>query len=135
MPFEIEFEKDTAILKMNTNDENSFGLSDLEKFNHSLKNLEEKMDFNSLIITGNRDIFSNGLNITALSKEPVTNIHHFFSLFYENLKMLYYFKTPTIASLSGHTLGYGCMIALMCDFRIASQKKFRIGLPRHSDSS
>jgi enoyl-CoA hydratase len=36
---------------------------------------------------------------------------------------------PTIAEIGGHALGGGCELSLVCDFRVMSRGKGRIGLP------
>lgn len=72
-------------------------------------------------------VFSQGLNLAQLAK--LDDIDGFLSLFYNNLRRLYCFPFPTIAAVSGHAIGYGCMLALMCDYRLVVDGGARIGLP------
>jgi enoyl-CoA hydratase len=87
-----------------------------------IEEIKNDNELGAIIITGNKDAFCAGADITEVSaiKTPVdahrfvTNVHALFGKI-ENL------EKPIIAAISGLALGGGCELSLACDIRIAAE--------------
>ncbi|MBM9547225.1 enoyl-CoA hydratase/isomerase family protein [Leptospira sp. 201903074] len=127
----ISFEEvdGTGFIRLGINDKNSFSN---ESFLALKKAIQSAKESNSKVIVLKSDSpgsFSLGLDLTTVSTMDMSkDLASFLSLFYENLKGLYTLPVPTIAEISGHALGYGAMLALVCDYRFVTED-IRFGLP------
>lgn len=127
----ISFEEvdGTGFIRLGINDKNSFSN---ESFLALKKAIQSAKESNSKVIVLKSDSpgsFSLGLDLTTVSTMDMSkDLAPFLSLFYENLKGLYTLPVPTIAEISGHALGYGAMLALVCDYRFVTED-IRFGLP------
>ncbi|TGM51541.1 enoyl-CoA hydratase/isomerase family protein [Leptospira vanthielii] len=127
----ISFEEvdGTGFIRLGINDKNSFSN---ESFLALKKAIQSAKESNSKVIVLKSDspgTFSLGLDLTTVSTMDMSkDLAPFLNLFYENLKGLYTLPVPTIAEISGHALGYGAMLALVCDYRFVTED-IRFGLP------
>ncbi|MCB1303019.1 MAG: enoyl-CoA hydratase/isomerase family protein [Leptospiraceae bacterium] len=130
----IEFSADETIkagvIRLSINDQNSFDTNSLQELGRAIASAKvaaESGAIKSLVIESERTgVFSQGMNLAELSGEGLSGL---LQSFYANLEDLYYFPLPVIAKVSGHAIGYGCMLALMADYRIVTAASARIGLP------
>ncbi|GAU75620.1 enoyl-CoA hydratase-related protein [Fusibacter sp. 3D3] len=75
-----------------------------------------------LIITGEGDIFADGVELSEMIE-----MHSRRSLIFGDVRTAAFrsiekMRKPTIAAINGLTLGSGCELALCCDMRIANEK-------------
>ena len=86
-------------------------------------------DSKAIIILGNDQVFSAGLNLkdltAATTKEEVGEI---FSSLSNLLQSIRKFPGPVISVISGHAIAGGCLLALASDYRIGMFGKQRMGL-------
>jgi enoyl-CoA hydratase/carnithine racemase len=86
-------------------------------------------DSKAIIILGNDQVFSAGLNLkdltAASTKEEVGEI---FSSLSNLLQSIRKFPGPVISVISGHAIAGGCLLALASDYRIGMFGKQRMGL-------
>lgn len=83
-----------------------------------------------LLLTGQGRAFSAGLDLKALVKMSVDD----FGAFLEDLEALgrelFLHPAPTIASINGHCVAGGYLLAACCEYRIApAEDRVRFGLP------
>ncbi|PJZ45288.1 enoyl-CoA hydratase/isomerase family protein [Leptospira brenneri] len=127
----ISFEQIDGIgfIRLGINDKNSFSS---ESFLELKKAIQAAKESNSKAIVLKSDspgTFSLGLDLATVCKMDMSkDLVPFLNLFFENLKELYTIPVPTIAEISGHALGYGAMLALVCDYRYVTED-IRFGLP------
>ncbi len=135
--YKINYIESIACLSIDTNEDNSFHLEAFEAFDKILDQFYldyEAGKITALIIRSNRpNVFSQGLNLAELSKkDPQTHrkeLEAFIGYFYSILKKIHFFPAPVICEINAHCMGYGCMIAIVSDFRVMVDKGARIGLP------
>lgn len=82
----------------------------------------------ALILTGRPGMFSGGLDVPALIDCKRPEIEGFWQQFFLLMCRLASCPVPVIAALSGHAPAGGAVLALQCDYRIAAEGNFKIGL-------
>lgn len=81
-----------------------------------------------VVLSGNEKAFVAGADIDQMSKATIGDAYDLTDLTMRVQNRLADLPKPTIAAISGYTLGGGCEIALCCDFRVASDTAL-FGLP------
>lgn len=81
----------------------------------------------AIVITGSDKAFAAGADIKEIKDKSFSEIYaeNFITAYWEVIAKA---RKPTIAAVSGHVIGGGCELALMCDIIIASQAA-RFSLP------
>jgi len=74
-------------------------------------------------------MFMAGADLKYFKELKEESLNQYVNTIQDTLNRIEMLSKPTIAVLSGHTLGGGCELALCCDFRYMSETKARIGLP------
>jgi enoyl-CoA hydratase/carnithine racemase len=102
----------------------------LDAISCTLRELAESDRARCLILTGAGGMFSAGYDIGEIPDEEFEHraeqlVAHPFT---EAIDALEAFPHPTLAVLSGHTIGGGLELALACDLRVAKQD-IRLGMP------
>ena len=105
---------------------NALDLAMLDAIATELPTLEVRC----LVLTGSEGMFSAGYDIGGIPDEVFADqaerlVAHPFAAAIEALEA---FPYPTVAALSGHTIGGGLEIALSCDLRVAADG-IRLGMP------
>lgn len=82
-----------------------------------------------LLVTGAGDAFSAGLDLKEVHAAGLEEMREFLVLLTEVLTRLFHHPAPTVAAVNGHAIAGGCIVALVCDHRIATTNpRARLGL-------
>ncbi|RID92480.1 enoyl-CoA hydratase [Gemmobacter lutimaris] len=89
--------------------------------------LDADPEIGAIVITGSERAFAAGADIKELKDKTFAEVYEeqLITATWEGLMRV---RKPTIAAVSGHAIGGGCEIALMCDILIASETA-RFALP------
>src|SRR5438093_10194366 len=82
-----------------------------------------------LVRSANERFFSAGADINVFAKGDLDVENEFVVCANEAMGKLETVPKVVVAAINGHRLGGGLEIALCCDFRIAAEGAYRIGLP------
>ncbi|MEZ4316783.1 MAG: enoyl-CoA hydratase/isomerase family protein [Myxococcota bacterium] len=82
-----------------------------------------------LLLTGAGDAFSAGLDLKEVHAADTDGMKRFLVLLTDLVAALHHHPGPTVAAVNGHAIAGGCLLALVCDVRIATtEARARIGL-------
>lgn len=82
----------------------------------------------AIILTGNGNFFSFGLDIPEFLNYSKPEFKRFVSKFADLYTYIFTFPKPVIAALNGHTIAGGFMLATACDYRVMIEGKSRMSL-------
>jgi len=82
----------------------------------------------AVILAGRPGMFSGGLDVPEMLGLDRPGVEAVWQSFFDLTRRLASSPVPVIAALSGHAPAGGAVLALHCDYRIAAQGKFRMGL-------
>lgn len=80
------------------------------------------------VLTGTGRFFSVGLALPALVGLARPELRLFMNRFDDTMGRLFTCPKPVVAAVNGHAIAGGCVIALQCDVRLATDADVRIGL-------
>lgn len=82
-----------------------------------------------VLLTGAGDAFSAGLDLKQVASLDDEGMTAFLRLLERCVSALYLYPGPTVALVNGHAIAGGCVLALACDVRVATDDaRARIGL-------
>ncbi len=73
-------------------------------------------------------VFCPGLDLKELDGMPRERLRQVMRRFNGLIRQVVVYPGPTVAALSGHTIGGGCLLALACDRRVMARSGARLGL-------
>src|SRR6185295_2960432 len=81
------------------------------------------------VLTGYERYFSGGLALTHIIDYDIVAMRGFIEQFSRAMARVFACGKPIVAAVNGHAIAGGCVLALMCDWRIAvDDAAIRIGL-------
>jgi len=100
----------------------------VEELTERLNELLKNPDVKSVILTGTGKFFTFGFDIPEFLSYPKNDFIRYLTKFTDLYRLIFTYPKPVIASLNGHTIAGGCMLAIACDYRIMVSGKARISL-------
>jgi enoyl-CoA hydratase len=82
----------------------------------------------ALVITGAGKAFSAGLDLKVVPRYSREQQREMVSTINATMAALYRMARPTVAALNGHAMAGGLVLALACDYRIATTTPCKLGL-------
>jgi enoyl-CoA hydratase len=93
----------------------------IKELNEALGDMNASDDTSVIILTGSEKAFAAGADIKEMA--PLTFSEAYTTSFIESWSLLTtQIKKPIIAAVSGHALGGGCELAMMCDLIYCTEK-------------
>lgn len=128
----IDYTKDDrlGIIAINKPPANSYDIHFFEKFIKILDDIEKDSDIAVVLIKSDiPKFFCAGADIKVFSQNTPEQNRQMVVMANKAAKKIAKSPKIVIAFLNGHTLGGGLELAMACDIRISSNKKFLLGLP------
>lgn len=137
--FKERIEDDILIFTLSHGKDNSITKEFYVRMRQILDDLNSKPSPKGMIITGEGRFFSSGFNLPMfLAFKDAPEVAAFFRDHEEPVLMdLFMCRKPVIAALNGHTVANGLILAMACDYRVATpnpkakygMSEIKIGLP------
>lgn len=122
----IESHGKVALVRMDHKVTNAIGHEMITALEEAMREVNEK--FLGMVLAGGSKFFSIGLDLPQLLKLNRADMTEFWMRF-ENLVLdLYTLPMPTVAAIHGHSPAGGLILALACDYRLASNERKVLGL-------
>lgn len=125
-PVIIETCDDVGVIRLNNGVVNAISMEVVEKLSGALKSV--LCQFKGLVLGGGEKFFSLGFNIPELLELGRADMSAFFMRFNQMVLDLYSVPIPTACAMKGHAIAGGAILALACDYRVASSERSLIGL-------
>src|SRR5436309_4222061 len=128
----VRFEKQDAIghIILDRPPANSYDRAFMEELDAAIESARSDDAVRSIVVrSASEKFFSAGADVSVFAKSDLDTQNAF--VVCANEAMTKFESTPKviIAAINGHCLGGGLEIALCCDFRIAAEGTYKIGLP------
>jgi len=117
-----------AVLTLDRGRSNPINLEMIAELTAAIKDLEQNDDVAGVILTGKENFFSSGVDLIEVYDYDEQKIKQFWVDLLNLQAVLFSFKKPLVAAISGHSPAGGCVLAICCDYRVMAQEKFIIGL-------
>ncbi|HMF23210.1 MAG TPA: enoyl-CoA hydratase/isomerase family protein [Pseudolabrys sp.] len=87
-----------------------------------------KSDVRAVVLTGQGQIFSAGVNLKRISEGGADYIRQFLPALHRLYDAVFFHPKPLIAAINGHAIAGGCVLACCADRRIMARDSGRIGV-------
>lgn len=81
-----------------------------------------------LILSGREGMFCAGIDVKELLDCDRASMSRFWALFFDAARALLTCPIPVVAAVTGHSPAGGTVLAINCDYRVAAEGRFKIGL-------
>jgi enoyl-CoA hydratase/carnithine racemase len=128
----VRFEKQDSIghVVLDRPPANSYDKSFMDELDAAIEEARRDDAVKAILLrSANEKFFSAGADVSVFAKSGLDEQNAF--VVCANEAMAKFESTPkvVVAAISGHCLGGGLEMALCCDFRIAAEGSYRVGLP------
>ena len=130
MAVRLEKQDSVGRIELDRPPANSYDRSFLDELDSAIEDARRDASVKAIVVrSANERFFSAGADISVFAKGNLDAQSAF--VVCANDAMGKFESTPkvVVAAINGHCLGGGLEIALCCDFRIAAEGSYRIGLP------
>ena len=132
MSWKIEKAGQVAIVHMNSNPMNVMNEGFFDDLEEAFRTLESVYPKSPVVLASSERAFSAGLDIeyhfSLFTTADERSIWRWYERFKGALLRVFTYEMPVIASVSGHAIAGGLILALCCDYRICVDSGARFGL-------
>jgi len=125
--FELETHDRVGLLRINAGKANAMSPQFIASLIDAMAELKQDPPA-SLVITGTGRALSAGLALPMVIDLNRDDMRTFMQGFGRAMEAVLTFPTPTVAAINGHAIAGGCVLAVMCDYRVMVDADARIGL-------
>ena len=100
----------------------------ISELREAFAGLEQDNNCRAVVLTGAGKFFSFGFDIPHFMDYSEEKFAEFLRQFTDFYKYLYSYPKPVVASINGHAIAGGCILALACDYRTMVTGKAKIAL-------
>jgi enoyl-CoA hydratase len=119
---------DIAVLRLEGGKANAMTPDLLDTLEHMIDAFE-RSPAAAAVLTGYDRYFSGGLALTHIIDFGLVEMRNFIEHFSRTMTRVFACEKPIVAAINGHAVAGGCVLALMCDWRISvDDPAVRIGL-------
>lgn len=115
------------VLQLDRAPVNALNAELIAELNAAILSAEQDDSVRVLVLTGAPGVFSAGLDVREMMREPAA-VNAIVRAFFGLQKTLACGRKPVIAAISGHCPAGGTVLSLLCDQRLMADGDFRIGL-------
>ena len=126
--FDVSQRGDIAVLQMSYGKANAIDLEFCRGIEEQLEEIR-KSSAKALVLTGEGNIFSAGLNLVRVLEEGSEYRQALVPALSTAFEKLFFFPKPVVVAVNGHAIAGGCLMACTGDHRIMSKGRGRIGIP------
>jgi enoyl-CoA hydratase/carnithine racemase len=129
MTIDLTMEDGVALITLNRGTANAYDMPMLKELIGAVQRVRHDPAIRLAVIrSALPKFFCAGADISTLQGAEPAGFANFLTVAHESVDMIT--RTPKlfIAAIAGHCIGGGLEIALACDFRFASEGKYRLGL-------
>ncbi len=124
----IEIQNATAVLRMDLGKVNAMSLEFVDEMNKSLAVFAADGKVRAVILAGNPQVFSAGIDLKRLVSESPDYLEVFLPRLSQLFEAALNFPKPLVTAITGHAVAGGCVVACTGDYRVISHNA-RIGIP------
>jgi enoyl-CoA hydratase/carnithine racemase len=117
-----------GIATLNRPRANAIGVQMVHDLTEVLRRAEAHPETRALMLTGAPGMFSAGLDVPELVQLDRAGMTAFWKAFNHLLIQLYTSDLMIVSAISGHSPAGGCVLAIMTDYRIMAEGRYKIGL-------
>ncbi len=125
---DVSQDKEIAIVTLSRGKVNALNEVMVEEINRCFKDIEKDESVKAIILTGQGKFFSFGFDIPEFLSYSRESFIKYLTKFVDLYRYIFLFPKPVVASLNGHVVAGGCMLATACDYRIMISEKAKISL-------
>lgn len=126
-PYRIEWHGEVAEVRLACGKANALNARSLAAIARALDEAE-RARARGLVLTGYDRFFSAGLDLVGLYELDRPAMDAFMREFDRVMLRVFAYPRPVVAAVGGHAVAGGCILALACDARVATDRGIRIGL-------
>ena len=100
----------------------------VEEIHATFKDVQSDRAVKAAILTGQGKFFCFGFDIPEFMSYSKEDFMRYLAKVVDLYAYLFMYPKPVVAALNGHATAGGCVLAIVCDYRIMARGKARIGL-------
>jgi len=125
---EITFQDNISTITLTRDKVHAFNEEMVEHLTGRFNELCNDQKTNAVILTGEGNFFSFGLDVPELYNYSKNDFINFLGKFAELYTLIFTFPKPVIVAVNGHAIAGGCMLVTASDYRIMVSGKAKISL-------
>jgi enoyl-CoA hydratase len=125
---DIETSDSVAIVRVRAGRANAMSAALLKELEATFADVGARKDIRSVVLTGEGSAFSAGLALPELIQLDRAGMRDFIAAFERAMQRVLTHPRAVVAAINGHAIAGGCVLALMCDVRIAALGTAKVGL-------